>query len=292
MKIDVNNNKRDRMITGNAKIAGVIGDPIQHSLSPVLHNYWLKIYKIDGAYVPFHVVNEQLEHVITSLRSYGIQGINVTVPHKESVMKYVDVVEPEAQEIGAVNTIYVENNRLIGTNTDAYGFIYNLKAKYPTNTDLNGMHVLIIGAGGAARAAIYGLLKEQVASITLCNRTLAKAKELKEYFGESVYVIEYEDRESILSSTDLVVNTTSLGMVGKNTLELDLRTLKKGAMVYDIVYNPLETHLLKTAKELGYQTITGIGMLLHQAVPGFEKWFGIKPEIDDHLEQYVLEALK
>lgn len=280
------------MITGNASIAGVIGDPIKHSLSPLLHNYWLNKYSIDGVYIPLHVTNENLQTVIRSLGDYGIEGINVTVPHKESVIEYLDIVEEEAQKIGAVNTIYVKDNKLVGTNTDAYGFIHNIRSNLPKNYSLEGMNILILGAGGAARAAIYGLLNENVSAITICNRTIEKAHELQKYFGSKINVVEYNQKEEVLAATDLVVNTTSLGMVGKHPLEINLSTLKIGGIVHDIVYNPLETELLKQAKDRGYHIITGIGMLLHQAVPGFEHWFGFRPTVDNELEHYMLEALK
>lgn len=276
------------MITGNALIAGVIGDPIAHSLSPKLHNYWLQHYQIDGVYVPFHVRGDNLQHVIQSLPLYGIKGVNVTVPHKEAVMPYLDYVDETATRIGAVNTIFIKDNQLHGTNTDSYGFIENILCSLPEQTLLSDKTVMIIGAGGASRAAIDGLLQQDVKKIYLTNRTVEKAQQLQQEFGAKLEVIMYDHKEDPFPEIDLLVNSTALGMQGKPPLDLSLQRLKDTAIVHDIVYNPLETRLLRAAKERGLQTITGIGMLLYQAVPGFEHWFGTKPDVTNDVIDYML----
>ncbi|MBT5185799.1 MAG: shikimate dehydrogenase [Kordiimonadaceae bacterium] len=274
-------------------IAGVVGDPISHSVSPRLHGYWLKKYNINGEYKAFHVKPEGLDKFIKTLASNNISGVNLTVPHKENALELVDIVDDAAQKIGAINTVYRnENKQLVGSNTDGYGFLKNLKQG--TN-DWHADHgpVALIGSGGAARAIIDSLLNDGVPEIRLCNRTKARAEKLAlEVNDPRLTVYDWKDREGALKNAALLVNVTTLGMTGQPELDLSLDHLPVTAVVYDIVYNPLQTNLLKAAKERGNITVDGLGMLLHQAVPGFKAWFGVLPEVDDQLRDHVLEALR
>lgn len=276
------------MLSGNAKIAGVIGHPISHSLSPKLHGFWLDRYQIDGTYIPLAVVPSDLKDVIVSLPKMGLRGVNITVPHKEAVMEWMDEIEDVAIRIGAVNTIVIKEGKLIGTNTDAYGFIRNILASQPVSWKIDAGKAVVIGAGGAARAVIAGLQDASVSEIILTNRTRSKAEELAAHLGGNITVIDWKAREAALENANLLVNTTSLGMIGQPPLVLDISALPTSALVTDIVYKPLETALLKAARERGNKTVDGLGMLLHQAVRGFEAWFGVKPEVTQELRQFVL----
>ncbi|MEZ5757700.1 MAG: shikimate dehydrogenase [Emcibacteraceae bacterium] len=274
------------------KIAGVVGDPISHSLSPKLHGYWLKKYGIKGDYAAFHVAANELADFIGRLKKNNISGVNITLPHKEAVLKLVDKVDDVAAKIGAVNTVYFDNDgKLIGTNTDGYGFLTHLKQSVE-GWDSNKGPIVIIGAGGAARAVLVSLLDDGAPEIRITNRTLSRAEALAtEISDERIKVTPWEEREMALKGTTLLVNVTTLGMTGQPALDLPLDQLPKQAVVYDIVYNPLETSLLKKARERGNITVDGLGMLLHQAVPGFQAWFGIRPEVDDGLKQFLLKAI-
>ena len=274
-------------------IAGVVGDPISHSLSPRLHGYWLQKYKIDGDYKAFHVTPDCLEDFVHLLKSNNISGLNLTVPHKEAIMALVDKIDDRARKIGAVNTVYfTQDGKLIGSNSDGYGFLKHLKSSAP-NWKADAGPVVIIGAGGAARAVIVSLLEDGASEIRLCNRTIDRAENIKQELGDiSIKVVKWEDRNQALAGANLLVNVTTLGMSGQPKLDLSLKKLPQNAVVYDIVYNPLETELLRNARDQGNEIVDGLGMLLHQAVPGFKAWFGIEPEVDDDLKAYVLEALK
>ena len=279
------------MITGRAKLAGVMGWPVGHSLSPLLHGYWLTTHAIDGAYVPLAVKPDDFADAVRMLAKLGFAGVNVTIPHKQAAMACVDELDDVAVRIGAVNTIVVRRDgRLWGTNTDAYGFLENLKAKHPA-WDAGAGPAVVIGAGGAARAVVVALLDAGVASVRLTNRSRERADALaKDLDAKKIEVIDWDLRAMALAGAMLLVNTTSLGMTGQPPLELDITHLPKEAAVYDIVYVPLETDLLKAAKAAGHPTIDGIGMLLHQARPGFAAWFGIEPAVDQALTTYVLTA--
>lgn len=274
-------------------IAGVVGDPISHSLSPRLHGYWLQKYEIDGEYKAFHVVPDDLHDFVGQLKENDISGLNITVPHKETVMSLVDEIDERARKIGAVNTVcFNRQGNLVGSNTDGYGFLKHLKKSAP-NWQAEMGPAVIIGAGGAARAVIVSLLEDGVPEIRLCNRTIARAENIKHELADSrVKVIKWEGREEALKGANLLVNVTTLGMSGQPGLDLSLENLPKQSIVYDIVYNPLETELIRNARRQGNDTVDGLGMLLHQAVPGFKAWFGIAPEVDDALRAHVLEALK
>lgn len=258
--------------------AGVIGYPIKHSRSPMIHGYWLKLKGINGTYDAFEVEPENLAPFIKGLKEDGFAGINVTLPHKEHVLPLMDEVEPFAKRVGAVNTIVVaDDGRLIGRNTDGFGFMENLRAGAPDwKADFGP--AAVIGAGGASRAIIAALQDAGVPEIRLTNRSLDKAMALAdELQGEGlpeIIVRPFEDRASLCTDAGLLVNTTSLGMEGKDPLDIDMGSLPDEAVVTDIVYTPLKTPLLKEAEMRGHKIVDGLGMLLHQARPGFEAWFG------------------
>ncbi len=272
------------------KLAGVMGWPIHHSRSPRLHGYWLRRYDIDGAYLPLAVVPDRVEAAVTGLAALGFAGCNVTLPHKQAVMPLMDELDETARRIGAVNTIIVDvNRRLIGRNTDAYGFIQNLRAGVD-DIDLTGATACLLGAGGAARAIVYALLEAGVTELRLTNRTAEKAQALAAEFGKTINVVSWAERSEALSGCALLVNSTNLGMTGQPPLEIALDALPADAVVNDIVYAPLETPLLTSAKARGHTIVDGLGMLLHQAQPAFEAWFGHRPEVDAGLREYVLNG--
>ncbi len=278
-------------LSGNAKIAGVIGWPVAHSLSPRLHGYWLQTLGIDGAYVPLPVAPENISDALRALLKLGFAGANVTVPHKEAALAAVDEVSEIANRIGAVNTLICKSDgTLYGDNTDAFGFIENLRAGAPSWRPDSG-RALVLGAGGAARAVITSLIDAGVTEISLSNRTLARADDVAQYIGGNVAVVPWEARDTAAEGVTLLVNTTTLGMTGKAPLEMDIRALADDAVVTDIVYAPLQTPLLASAHARGLTTVDGLGMLLHQARPGFEAWFGVRPEVTADLRRHVLESL-
>jgi len=271
-----------------ARRACVIGWPVAHSRSPLIHGYWLKHYAIVGSYGREAVAPGDLAGFIGRLSSLGYVGCNVTLPHKETVYGLVEVQDQTTRRIEAVNTVHVEGGRLIGFNSDAYGFVAHLRSVLPDWRG-EGVNVLVLGAGGAARAVIAGLLGEGVSHIEIANRTEARGRSLAEHFGEKVSALPWAAIPRHLPVCDLVVNTTLLGMAGQPPLEIDLDGLLPGAAVADIVYVPLETDLLRQARARGHPVIDGLGMLLHQAVPGFEVWFGVRPEVTPQLRA-VIEA--
>lgn len=264
-------------------MAGVMGDPIAHSLSPMLHNGWLKAEGIHGEYVPMQVKAQALELALKSLPSKGFQGCNITIPHKEAALRIVDEVEEVAEIIGAVNTVVVQGDKLLGFNTDAYGFWENLKP-HIKNKEKTLSHPVVLGAGGAARAIVYALDKAGATQIHIIARDPEKAEALAQV-SEKITISDFDDLGLHLSAASLLVNTTPLGMKGKEASTWDLSRLSKDALVTDIVYNPIHTQLLKDAKARGNVAVDGLGMLIHQALPGFEAWFGTRPTFD-------LEALK
>jgi len=261
-------------------LAGVIGYPIAHSKSPKIHGHWLKTLGIQGAYIPMEVEPVNLKDVILTLPKMGFVGANVTLPHKEAIMEIADFVTDRAALIGAVNTlIFRADGKIQGDNTDGYGFLENLKNGAPNWAPQAGP-AAVLGAGGAARAVIASLLDAGVPEIMLSNRTRVRADRLKSVFGNRVTVYDWVQAGNMLAHAALVVNTTSLGMIGKPELRVPLDGLSPDTVVTDLVYAPLKTKLLETAEELGCVTVDGLGMLLHQAVPGFERWFGTRPEVD------------
>ncbi|MDJ0512541.1 MAG: shikimate dehydrogenase [Methyloceanibacter sp.] len=272
--------------------ACVIGWPVEHSRSPVIHGYWLEHYRIDGAYVKEAVTPEDIGGFLRSLSAHGYVGANVTLPHKEAALRAVDHADDAAQAIGAVNTVWLdERGALQGSNTDAYGFMTNLDTLAPTWCD--GADVaMVLGAGGAARAIIHGLVESGVPRILLTNRTVAKAEALAREFGGPVEVIPWETKNAALSACGLLVNSTSLGMTGQPPLDIMVSALPASAVVTDIVYVPLETPLLEAARARGLVAVDGLGMLLHQAVPGFERWFGVRPAVTPELRARVVATLE
>ncbi len=261
-------------------LAGVIGHPIGHSRSPKLHGHWLKTYGLSGHYIPMDVAPADLETVLRTLPKAGFVGANVTVPHKEAALRIADHVSDRATVIGAANTlVFREDGSIHADNTDGYGFMENLRSGAPDWNAQDGPAV-VFGAGGAARAVLQALSIAGVPEILLTNRTRARADHLKEEFGQRITVVDWVQAGNVVENAELVVNTTSLGMQGQPELRVPLDGLQPGAVVTDLVYAPLKTNLLKTAEDAGCTTVDGLGMLLHQAVPGFERWFGVRPEVD------------
>lgn len=270
------------------KKVAVIGFPIKHSLSPKLHSFWIKKYKIEAEYNALEISPDNFNReTLNKYINEGYIGFNITIPHKEKALQIVDEITSTAKAIGAVNTIYLKDNKLIGTNTDAYGFIENIKQNSESFAFANKTAILL-GSGGAARSIIYGMIKENINKIILLNRTYDNALKMQKEFGEKIEVQEWKNRNSLTEQADILINSTSLGMVGSRELEVDLIKLKKTALVTDIVYNPLITNLLKQAKNNGNPIVDGIGMLLYQAVDGFNYWFGKKPDVDNYLKEYIL----
>lgn len=269
-------------------LAAVIGHPIAHSKSPKLHGHWLATYEIDGHYIPMDVAPENLETVLRNMHQMGFVGANVTIPHKERAMEIADQVTDRATLIGAANTlIFLEDGKILADNTDGYGFIQNLRQGAPDWNPEAGPAV-VLGAGGAARAVIASLLDVGVPEIYLSNRTRSRAEQLRDTFGARVKVVEWVQAGNAMEDGATVVNTTSLGMTGKPELRVPLDGLNKEAIVTDLVYTPLNTQFLDTAHAMGCTTVDGLGMLLHQAVPGFERWFGPRPEVTNELRRVML----
>lgn len=268
--------------------AAVIGDPIGHSKSPLIHGYWIEKYGLEGSYEAIQVSSNALKEKVKSLVDQGYTGFNVTIPHKEAIMALCDEVDATALAIGAVNAVTIQDGFVTGYNTDAFGFIENILQARP-GFDFEKGPAFVLGAGGAARAVIYGLLKAGAPHVILTNRTTGKADELKAEYGAALEVVDWQEKENHLANANICVNTTSLGMKSKPELEINLENLPRDALVSDIVYAPLETTLLKSAKSLGNPTVSGIGMLLHQARPAFEKWFGVMPEVTTELQDLVLK---
>ncbi|MEQ8246849.1 MAG: shikimate dehydrogenase [Alphaproteobacteria bacterium] len=277
-------------ISGKARIAGVMGWPVAHSRSPRLHNYWLARYGIDGAYVPLAVRPENLESAVRGLPALGFAGANLTIPHKEAVLPFLDEIDPAAARMGAVNTIVVRDGRLSGRNTDGFGFLENLKAGAPSWRAALGPAV-VIGAGGAAKAIAWALIDAGVPHLRVVNRTMERAQTLAAVLGPAATAVSWDERAAALADAALVVNASALGMTGQPPLELDLSALPQSAVVNDIVYVPLETALLTAARARGHLVVDGIGMLLHQGRPGFQAWYGIDPAVDDDLRAHVLASL-
>ena len=272
-------------IGGAARVAGVMGWPVAHSRSPLLHNFWLDRYGIDGAYVPFAVRPGEVARALRALPNLGVAGVNITVPHKEAAFAAVDARDAAARRIGAVNTVFVDDGgALRGSNTDAFGFLEALRTRSPGWTAAAGPAV-VLGAGGAARAVLAALAEAGAPEVRLVNRTRARAESLAGAFGAPVAVVGWGERESALAGAALLVNTTTLGMTGAPPLDLRLDDLPALALVNDIVYVPLETALLAAARARGCVAVDGLEMLLHQARPGFAGWFGRQPEVDDALRQ-------
>ncbi len=269
------------MTENRIPLAGVIGHPVAHSRSPKLHGHWLRSYGLSGFYIPMDVVPADLEQVVRTLPKAGFVGANVTVPHKEAALRLADKASDRASVIGAANTlVFRPDGSIHADNTDGYGFLENLKSGAPDWNPKDGPAV-VFGAGGAARAVISALADSGVPEILLCNRTRTRADHLREEFGQRITVVDWVQAGNVIEEAELIVNTTSLGMTGQSELRVPLDGLQPGSVVTDLVYAPLKTRLLAEAEDAGCTTVDGLGMLLHQAVPGFERWFGVKPEVDD-----------
>jgi shikimate dehydrogenase len=271
-------------------LAGVIGHPIAHSRSPALHGYWLKRYGLKGHYIPIDIAPLELPELIRALPRLGFVGLNVTIPHKEAILQIADIVTDRAALIGAANTlIFRKDGKIHADNTDGSGFIANLRQNAPHWNAAAGPAV-VLGAGGAARAVVAALIEVGVPEIRLANRTRPRAEAIRSDFGAKVHVHEWVQAGNILEDAATVVNTTSLGMTGKPDFRVPLDRLNPQALVTDLVYTPLKTQLLIEAEAHGCTVVDGLGMLLHQAAPGFERWFGTRPDVDEATRKAVLSA--
>jgi len=277
------------ILSGEARLAGVVGWPVAHSRSPRLHGYWLERYGIDGAYLPLAVRPEGLADALHGLVAASFRGVNLTIPHKEAAVGLCNEVDATARRVGAVNTLVFAEGRVLGSNSDAFGFIENLRQGAPDWQAGRGP-ALVLGAGGAARAAVCALVDAGVPEVRICNRTDARAARLATDLAAPVVAQPWSSRAAALRDVALLVNTTSLGMQGQPELDLDLRALPQDALVNDIVYTPLETGLLRRARARGNPTVDGLGMLLHQARLGFEAWYGVAPEVTEALRAFVLDT--
>jgi shikimate dehydrogenase len=270
-------------------LAGVIGFPIGHSRSPIMHSHWLKKYGIHGHYIPISLPAPDFVAGIRSLPRLGFRGVNITIPHKVSMLGLADSVTDRAALIGAINTVtFKDDGSIRGDNTDGYGFIENMRQNAP-NWDPGSGPALVLGAGGAARAIISALLSAGVTELRLANRTRQRAELLADQFGAKVHVVDWLRASDAVDGATTIVNTTSLGMQGQPDLMINLSAAPKTAVVTDLVYTPLNTPFLETAAALGLHTVDGLGMLLHQGVPGFELWFGTRPEVDESLRMAILD---
>ncbi len=272
------------------KRACVIGYPVAHSRSPLIHGYWLREHKIDGEYTRREVKPGEIEQFLQNFANQNLAGCNVTLPHKEAAARNVHEATPVVRALGVANTLWMENRKLHGDNTDVAGFLSHLDDSIP-GWGRRTRHAMVFGAGGAARSIVYGLNERGIEKISIVNRSRERAEQLVKEIKIESSLISFDQIGSVISSVDLLVNTTSLGMKGQPPLEVDLKNLKPDAAVCDIVYVPLETDLLRQARERGHATVDGLGMLLHQAVPGFERWFGVRPNVTKELRQLIVADL-
>jgi shikimate dehydrogenase len=278
---------RDRFL-----LAGVMGWPVMHSRSPLLHNFWFKQHALAGAYVPLAIAPEGLPAALRALHPLGFAGVNLTIPHKRNAMTIVDEVDPVAIRIGAISCVVVRpDGSLLGSNNDCYGFIHNLKQARP-GWRADAGPIVVLGAGGGSRAVCYGLLQEGAKEIRLANRTLARARGIAAEFDSAIEVLSWEDRDEALEGAAMVVNATSQGMSGEPALDIRLDKLPKAALVADIIYVPLETPFLAAARQRGNPTINGLGMLLHQGRPAWKAWFGIEPEVTAELRTLLERSIR
>jgi len=269
-------------------LVAVLGSPVAHSKSPLLHGFWLKQFGIQGHYVPIDIMAADLEQVLQTLPKMGFVGANVTLPHKEKILSIADQISDRAALIGAANTlVFQPDGKLYADNTDGYGFIENIRQHAPDWQAKDGP-ALVLGAGGAARAIVSALLEAGAPEVRISNRTRARADQIKSDFGGRVGVVDWVKAGAEIEYAHTLVNTTSLGMTGKSALTVSLDKLNPETLVTDIVYSPLETELLKAARSKGCRVVDGLGMLIHQAVPGFQRWFGQKPVVDQAIRDILL----
>ena len=275
-------------------VTGIIGSPIKHSLSPIIHKYWMDMHNIKSSYNIYEPKKHELSSFLKNMSNNNIKGINVTIPYKRDVMEHLDKISDDALALGAVNTIKLENNNLLGYNTDAYGFMQHLNIAAPEWKDKKGA-IVIVGAGGASRAVTWSFLKENKMDIKIINRNenraLALIADMKKLFPAANITFCRDSKKALLNSA-LLINCSSLGMRGQAELELDLITMNTESIVYDIVYSPLRTKLLYEAKELKFKTIDGLGMLLNQAVPAFKMWYDKEVTVTEDLRNKVIEHLE
>ena len=277
------------MNTSTIPVAAVIGHPVNHSRSPRMHNFWLAHFGLEGYYIPLDIDPKKFERSIRNLPELGLVGANITIPYKEKVLKIADKISDRAALVGAANTLtFLPNGGIYADNTDGYGFLQNIKSKYKDWSAREGISV-VFGAGGASRAILAALIEDGASDIILANRTRSRADQLRSDFGAKIKVVEWMKIQNYLSEASTIINTTSLGMVGKTDLPIPLNALKKNTLVTDIVYTPIETHLLATAAKMGCRTVDGLGMLIHQAIPGFERWFGIRPGDSQGLRELLIK---
>ena len=274
------------ILSGSSRLAGIIGWPVSHSRSPRLHGFWLRRHGVDGAYVPLPIKPEDFATGVRGLVAVGFQGANVTQPHKLAAFEICDVVEDSARRAGAVNTLIFRDGRITGRNTDGWGFIAHLRA---SGVDPKAGDALVLGAGGSARAIVAALQDEGV-RVSIANRTRERAEELARILP-GLKVLDWNQRDAAVADHALLINTTSLGMSGHEPLAIDLDRASSTMAVADIVYVPLETPLLAAARARRLRGVDGLGMLLHQAVPGFSEWFGVTPTVDDELRHFVAADL-
>jgi shikimate dehydrogenase len=273
------------------KRACIVGWPVEHSRSPMIHGHWIARYRIDGTYTKAAVRPEEAHAFFRSLALNGFVGCNVTVPHKETAFAAADELDGSARAVGAANTLWFEGSRLCAANSDTYGFMTHLASAAPAWATRDRPAV-VLGAGGSARTIVYGLLEAGVGEVRVVNRTLARAEAIAHHFGAKVRALPWDRREAASRDAGLLVNTTTLGMVKSGPLDFDVAALPQDATVADIVYVPLETNLLRNARARGLVGVDGLGMLLHQAVPGFEKWFGVRPEVTDELRDLIVRDIE
>jgi shikimate dehydrogenase len=272
-------------------LAGVMGWPVMHSRSPMLHNYWFNKHGLAGTYVPLAIRPEHLPAALRGLHPLGFAGVNVTIPHKQEAMKIVNEVDALARSIGAISCVIVKaDGSLMGTNNDCYGFIHAVRQEH-LGWRADAGPIVVIGAGGGSRAVCYGLAQEGAREIRLLNRTFARAKGLSDEFGGPIQALPWEQRHEVLEGAAMVVNTTSCGMVGQPALDIKLDKLPKSALAADIIYIPLETPFLAAARKRGNRTMNGLGMLLNQGRPAWKAWFGIEPEVTAELREMVEKTI-
>jgi shikimate dehydrogenase len=273
-------------------LAGVMGWPVMHSRSPLMHNYWFRQHELAGTYVPLAIEPQGLAAALKALRPLGFAGCNLTIPHKQQAMAIVDEVDAVAKRIGAISCVVVRpDGSLAGTNNDWFGFIHNLKQEQP-GWRADAGPAVVLGAGGGSRAVCYGLLQDGAKEIRLVNRTLARARGLADEFGGPIRALPWEQRHDALEGAALVVNATSQGMVGQPALDLRLDKLSKAALAADIIYIPLETPFLAAARQRGNRTANGLGMLLHQGRPAWKLWFGIEPVVTAELRLLMEQSIQ
>ena len=279
---------RHMSISGTTTLTGLLGWPVSHSRSPAVHNRWFARHGINGVYVPLPVISERFDSAVRGAAAMGFRGVNVTVPHKEAAASVADRLDDAAAEIGAANTLIFDNGDILAANTDGLGFLRNLDENAPGWSNIAGPAV-VLGAGGAARAVIWGLLRQGVTDIRVVNRSVERARALELQFERDLGVHGWGSVATAMKDATLLVNTTTLGMQGHPKLEISLDGVQESAVINDLVYAPLETNLLRDAKRHGLKTVDGLGMLLHQAAEAFHLWFGVQPAVDADLRESLAQ---